>query len=102
LVRALAKTDAATVRQQIGDIGFAAVEIRLDDRADGRTACANAFREFDGELRVKRPLQVDAQKIIEARGALQDGENQTFAEFNIDIEAELRELAGNVSLQPLL
>jgi hypothetical protein len=53
-------------------------------------------------LRVERAFHVDAQKIVKAYRTLDDGENQPFAEFNVDIEAELRELAGNVSVQLFL
>jgi len=72
----------------------------LNDRADGGTPRANVLDEVDSALRVRRPFHVDAQKIIEARGALHDGESQAFTKFNVDIEAELRELAGNVGVEP--
>src|SRR5260370_32260245 len=82
------------------DVCFAAVKIGLDNRADGGIALANAFYEVDGALRVSGSLHVNAQKIIEARGAFDDGEDQSFAEFNIDIQAKLGGLARNVGVQP--
>src|SRR5260370_41478425 len=84
------------------DVGFAAVEIGLNDGADGGIPRANALDEVDGSLRVERPFHVDAQKIIEARGTLHDGAKQALAKFHVDIEAELRELAGNVGVQSFL
>src|SRR6266436_9503016 len=53
-------------------------------------------------MSIRRSFHVDAQKIIESRGALRNGKNQAFAKFNVDIEAELRELTGNVGVQPFL
>src|SRR5260370_33502444 len=84
------------------DVGVAAVEIGLDDDADGASPRANALNEVDGSLRVERPFHVDAQKIIEARGTLHDGAKQALAKFHVDIEAELGELAGNVGVQSFL
>src|SRR5260370_28820077 len=86
----------------IRDVGFAAIQIGLNDRANGGIPRANALNEVYGSLRVERPFHVDAQKIIEARGTLHDGAKQALAKFHVDIEAELRELAGNVGVQSFL
>src|SRR2546422_11135988 len=43
LVRPFAQTNTAAVRQQVGDIGFTAVEIRLDDGADRGTPRTHLF-----------------------------------------------------------
>src|SRR5260370_1211286 len=84
------------------DVGFTAMKIGLNDRANGGIPRANALNEVDGSLRVERPFHVDAQKIIEARGTLHDGAKQALAKFHVDIEAELSELAGNVGVQSFL
>ena len=39
------------------------------------------------------------RKLVVSRGALRDGEHQSFAEFRAEIQAELRQLAGNVGVQ---
>ena len=74
----------------------------MNDRADRGIASSNAFDEVDGALRVGRAFHVNAQKIFEAGGALDDGAKQTFAKLNVDVQTELRELAGNVGVQPFL
>ncbi len=74
----------------------------MNDRAYGRVAGANAFDEVDGSLGIGRSFHVHAQKIIEAGGAFHDGAEQTLAKFDVDIEAELRELAGNIGVQAFL
>src|SRR5260370_24120472 len=82
------------------DVCFAAVKIGLDNRADGGIALANAFYEVDGALRVSGSFHVNAQKIIKASGAFDDGDDQSFAKVDIDIEAKLGKFAGNVGVQP--
>src|SRR5260370_12198130 len=84
------------------DVSFNAVQIGLNDRAHGGIPRSNALDEVNGALRIKRPFHVDAQKIIEARSTLHDGAKQAFAKFDVDVEAELRELSGNVGVQPFL
>src|SRR5215470_2897186 len=50
LIRALAKADAAADTQQVVNVACTAIEIRLDDRADGGRFRADAPHEFDGAL----------------------------------------------------
>src|SRR5260370_23387 len=84
------------------DVSFNAVQIGLNDRAHGGIPRSNALDEVNGALRIKRPFHFDAQKIVETRSTLHDGAKQAFAKFNIDVETELGELAGNVGVQPFL
>jgi hypothetical protein len=74
----------------------------LDHRADRRIACAHTLDQLDGALRVGRAFHINAQKIFKTRGALHDGEHQTRAEFTVDVQAKLREFAGDVGLDVFL
>ena len=99
LVSALAKPHATTVPQQILDIALAAIQVRLDHRPNRGISRADPFHQFDSPLRVNRSFHIHAQKIIVARGPLDDRKNQAFAEFGAQIETKLRQLAGDIGLQ---
>src|SRR5207249_12223437 len=88
--------------QKFPDIFLAAIEIRLDHRADRRISCAHTLDEVDGTLRVGRAFHINAQKIIKTGGALHDGEHQARAKFTVDVQTELREFAGDVGLEVFL
>ena len=60
---------------------------------------AHAFDQLNGALGVDRAFHIHSQKIVVVRSALHDGNNQAFAEFGAEVEAELSELAGDVGVQ---
>ena len=74
----------------------------MHDRADGGIACADAFDEFDGALGVDRAFHINAKKIVVGGGAFDNGQDQAFAEFDAEVEAKLRQLAGDVGVEIFL
>src|SRR5208283_864616 len=89
-VGALAEANAATIGEEIVNIALAAVEIRLDDGTDRGGVRANTLDEFHSALGVHGTFHVNAQETIVGRGALRDGKHQSFAEFDAEIQPELR------------
>ncbi len=84
------------------DVAFAAVKIRLDHRAHHGRLRAHAFHEFHGPLGVHRAFHINAQKAFIRRGALGNRKHQPFAEFHAEVQAELRQFAGDIGVQLLL
>src|SRR6202008_93946 len=58
--------------------------------------------QVDGALRVRGTFHVNAQKAVVGSRPLGDGKHHSFTEFRGNIQAELRQFAGNVGMQALL
>jgi hypothetical protein len=96
----IAQSDADTLREQTLHVGLGAVEVGLEDGAEGAgEPCVEALGHREGALGVGRALHIDADEVVFGRGVGDHLSDDSFRQFIADIHADLGELDADVGVE---
>ena len=102
VVGAFAEADADAVGEELLDVGLGAVEIGLDDDADGAAhvgARVDAAHDVERDLGEVRVLHVDADEVAGGVGVLGEVAGDGLGQLRRLLEAHLRELDADVGVE---
>jgi hypothetical protein len=102
LVGAFAETDADAFGDELLDVGLGAVEIGLDDDADGAAqfgSGVDAAHDVERDLGDGRVFHVDAEEVAGGLGVLGEAGGDGFGEGGIEGETHLGKLDADVGVE---
>src|SRR6202021_3684640 len=71
----------------------------MDHGTDGWCVRAYALHNVNGSLRIQRTFHIDPEKIVIGSSAFGDRADQPLAKLDVQVQAELRQLAGYIGVE---